>query len=285
MARLTILEKSNRRELTIGLAAALLFGLGAPCAKLLLADVGAMALAGLLYLGAGLGLSLLLIARGSDTQVESGLQWRDGPLLAAVVVLGGIGGPVLMMMGLTHLSGVAGSLLLNLETPFTIMLALTLFGEHLSRAEAIGAMLIVGAAALLGGLGRNQHADAIGVLELAGACAAWAFDNKFTQRLSIRDPVAVAQIKTLAAGIVVTGLVLATGKKFPGPREIAAAMVLGLLSYGLSLVLYIRALRTLGAARQASLFATAPFAGALLAVPLLGERLTLPCLAAGLLMT
>lgn len=254
----------------LGLAAAALFGASTPVAKLLVPGAGVLPLAGLLYAGAGLALTA---ARPWQRRgAEAPLQRSDLPTLVGVILAGGVIGPALLVAGLGRLSGSAASLLLNLEAPFTIGLAVLLLGERLSAREASGAAAIVLAAAALTFSPGAMRLDAAGVLCLAGACAAWALDNTLSQRLALRDPVAVARVKTLAAGAFSLGLGAALAQRFPPAGAIAAALATGALGYGASLVLHLRAVRALGAARQAALFATAPFLGALLAVPVLGER-------------
>ncbi|HKU38101.1 MAG TPA: EamA family transporter [Polyangiales bacterium] len=263
---------SRARGAAFGLAAAALFGLSAPLAKLLLASVSPVLLAGLLYLGAALGLWLHRACAAPTS--EAGLRRGDLPKLALVVIAGGVAGPVLMLFGLRRVSGLAGSLLLNLEAPFTMLLALLVFREHLGRSGLIAAALIVAGAGVLklepGALG----ADTLGVLLLAAACACWALDNNLTQLLSLRDPFAVVRVKTLAAGVANTllGIGLARGT-WPEGLLVVAALALGSLSYGVSVVLDAYALRAVGAAREAAFFATAPFVGALASLVLLGESL------------
>ncbi len=274
-----------------GLGAAILFGLSTPFSKLLLPYSNPLALAAMLYLGAGAGLWLIdAIGRrfvfGAPRR-EAALGRADLPAMAGVVIFGGVLGPLLMLTGLNHLSAVAGSLLLNLETPFTILLALALFGEHLGRREAIGAAAIFIGALILaadGAAPRAFRGDLTGVIAIAAACLSWAIDNNLTQRLALRDPVAVTRFKTSVAGTAMLACALIRGGAAPRPGVIAAAVALGTISYGLSLVLNIRALRSLGAARQAAYFATAPFAGAVAAAIVLGERPEPLTLAAGLLM-
>lgn len=262
----------------MGLGAAALFGLSAPVAKLLLPTSGPLLLASLLYLGGGAGLGLAGI--GAPRR-EAPLERRDGPLLAGIILCGGMLGPVLMLVGLTRLSGVATSLLLNLEGPFTILIAVLLFGEHLGRRAVLAAACIFCGAAVLGLQAGEVRADWPGVLAVAGACLSWAVDNNLTQRLSLKDPVAVVRIKALGAGGCMLVLAVATGHPLPEARVVAAALALGAASYGLSIVLDMYALRLLGAAREAAYFATAPFLGALAALPLLGERLSLTDLLGG----
>lgn len=264
-------RQQSRRGAAYGLLAAVLFGLSAPIAKRLLGVVGPQLLAGLLYLGAGLGLSLWRGLR--PAQREAPLQRQDAPALAGVVVAGGVLGPLLLLVGLERVSGVVGSLLLNLEAPFTVLLAVLFFGEHLGRSGAAAtALILAGAAALKLSLG-PLAVDGWGMLAVALACSCWAIDNNLTQRLSLRDPFAIVRIKTLAAGSFNLALGLALGGRLPAAAVCAAALCLGLLSYGGSVVLDAYALRLVGAAREAAYFATAPFVGALLSGLLLGERL------------
>ncbi len=260
-----------------GLLAAALFGASAPLAKVLLPGTSPLVLAGLLYLAAALVLSIYAALRPAGPR-EAGLRRADALPLAGVVVLGGGLGPVLMLIGLERTSGVVGSLMLNLEAPCTMLLAVTLFGEHLGRREALAAAAIVGGAAVLG-LGPSGEegraaggADPVGLACLAGACLSWGVDNNLCQRLSLRDPIAVVRVKTAAAGAGNLALALLLGHGLPAPEILAGAAVVGATGYGLSLVLDMKALRLLGAAREAAYFATAPFLGAALSIPLLGER-------------
>ncbi len=275
-------DGSPVRGAVAGLGAAVLFGLSTPVAKLLLPSTGPFMLAGLLYLGAGLGLSLAAPFRGAGR--ESKLRREDLPTLAGMVVAGGIAGPLLLLLGLARLSGAQASLLLNLEAPFTIGLAVLVFGESLSRRELLGAAVIVaGGAALAAGPGGSAPPP-WGSLAVAGACGAWALDNNLGQRLALRDPVAVTRVKALAAGAVNVALALALGDRLPSAPALAGTLATGFLGYGLSIVLHLLAMRHVGAARQAAYFATAPFVGALAAVPILGERLGAAEVGAGGLM-
>ena len=270
------LDRQRLRGIASGLGAAVLFGASIPLYKYLLPGTGALLLAGLLYLGAGCGLTLyrLLALRPPPEQREARLRHEDLGLIVVVLLLGGVLGPILMLLGLQHLSAVSGSLLLNLEAPLTILLAVAFFGEHLGRREAAAATLILSGAVLLGYQPGEFGGGWLGALSIAGACLAWALDNNLTGRLALRDPIAVTQMKTLGAGTVNLALALATGTALPGPGLLASAAMIGTVSYGASLVLHLHALRALGAARQAAYFATAPFAGATLSIVLLGERPT-----------
>jgi drug/metabolite transporter (DMT)-like permease len=265
-----------------GLAAAALFGASTPVAKLLVPGTGPLMLAGLLYLGAGVGLLAAAPFRRRDA--EASLRRADVPILAGMIVAGGVIGPILLVLGLARVTGETAALLLNLEAPFTIALAMLLLGERLSGRELFGAAaVVVGAAGLAWAPGAGR-VDPAGAACIAGACAAWAIDNNLSQRLSIRDPVAVARAKALAAGAFNVVLAAAIGERFPSAAHVAGALVTGSLGYGASIVLHLLAVRSLGAARQAAYFAMAPFIGAVVAVPLLGDSLPPAHLAAGALM-
>ena len=207
------------------LAAAILFGLGAPFAKLLLPGTGPLMLAALLYLGAGLGLAVvtLLAARQPSegaTPREAPLRGADFLLLVAVIAAGGVAAPVLMLFGLARVSAVVGSLLLNLEAPLTMLLAIGLFGEHIGRRAAAGAILATLGAGILSYAPGDVQADWRGVMAVVFACLGWAIDNNLTQRLSLRDPLAIARTKGLAAGAFTLLLAVTAGSTFPAPRSV-----------------------------------------------------------------
>jgi len=267
-----------------GLGSAILFGVSAPFAKVLLPQVSPWLLAGLLYLGAGLGLSILRLAmRERGGHRSDGLTRKDAPRLLAIAVIGGAVGPVLLLIGLSRVSGVAGSLLLNLEGIFTMILAVLVYRERLGRLEAGGALLVIAGAILLTYRPNAWRADLVGALAIGGACFCWALDNNLTRLLSVRNPIQIVQIKTLSAGMGNVALALMAGHRAP-MTILPAALLLGFVSYGLSIVLDVYALRYIGAAREAAFFAIAPFAGALAAVPLLHERFTLNDYGAGAMM-
>ena len=267
-----------------GLLSAILFGASVPITKQLLPEVAPTLLAGLLYLGGGLAVGTVrLLAR--QRIVEAGLGRADVPRVVAIVALGGVVGPLALVNGLRTVSGVSGALLLNLEGPLTVLVAITVFREHLGRPAALGAGLVFLGACLLAVPGAGAGASRLsGVLLLATACAAWALDNNLTQGLAAKDPWQLVIAKTLGAGSGMVALAFALGDRFPAFRVAATALVLGALAYGASVLLDAFALRLLGAAREAAFFATAPFAGALLSVPVLGERLGGLQLAAGAVM-
>lgn len=259
-----------------GLGAALLFGLTTPFIKLALPGYDLLPVAGLLYVGAGLGIGLYEIfltsmRRFASSQPETPIQTADIGMLLGLILTGGILGPLFMLYGLQRISAVVGSLLLNLEAPLTILLAVTLFREHLGKREVGAALFIFAGAGILSYRPGTVYGDWLGVISIIGACVCWAVDNNLTQGLSLRNPLAVARIKGLSAGGFSLGLSWIMGYELPDTTTLILVLALGFVGYGVSVVLDIYALRMLGAAREAGFFATAPFIGALAAVPILGE--------------
>jgi drug/metabolite transporter (DMT)-like permease len=241
-------------------------------------------MAGLLYLGAGLGLLAIHASRAALRlpAVEAPLRRADLPWLAAVVLAGGVAGPRLRMFGLARTDAASASLLLNLEGLATMGLAWVVFRENVDRRLLLGALAILVGAVLLswsGGIGPSW-----GALLIAGACLAWGVDNNLTRKLSSADPVRIARVKGLVAGSVNLALALLQGAALPGPGAVLAAGIVGFLGYGVSLALFILGLRHLGTARTGAYFSLAPFVGAALAVAVLGEPLSARLLlAAGLM--
>lgn len=264
------------------LGAALLFGAGTPLAKLLLVDTSPWLLAGLLYLGSGLGLSAWRLLRRSERRAR--LAPGEWPWLAGAVLAGGVVGPVLLMWGLTGMPASGAALLLNAEGVFTAVIAWVVFRENVDRRIFIGMLAIVAGAVVLSWPGEARFDAALPALAVLGACLAWGIDNNLTRKVSLADAVWLASVKGLAAGATNLALALALGAVWPPLPSLAGALAVGLGAYGLSLVLFVVALRHLGTARTGAYFSVAPFFGALLAVLVLGESVTTTLLVAGVLM-
>lgn len=263
------------------LLAAVLFGAGTPLAKLLLdADVGPWMLAGLLYLGSGLGLATYrLIRRPARVRLPRHEVWP----LAGAIFAGGVVGPVLLMFGLASMPASGASLLLNAEGVATALLAWFLFRENVDKRVAMGMAAIVAGAVVLSWPGQADFAGVLPTLAILGACVAWGLDNNLTRKVALNDATWLAMVKGLIAGTVNLGLAFVLGATLPSPLNVGAAMVVGLLAYGVSLVLFIVALRHVGTARAGAYFSIAPFFGAVLAVAL-GDPLTVPLAIAAALM-
>jgi drug/metabolite transporter (DMT)-like permease len=266
------------------LAAAALFGASTPLVKLLVGELPTLLLAGLLYLGSGLGLAAIRLLRDRGWK-PGGLATGEWRWLAAAIVFGGLLGPVLLVFGLTHTDAGAASLMLNLEAVFTAMLAWMIFKENADRRIVLGMLLIVAGGAVLAWPGAGgESPDGIGPLAIAAACLCWAIDNNLTRRVSGSDALFIAGAKGWTAGVVNTSLALLLGASLPAWPAAGAAMMVGLVGYGLSLVLFVRALRGLGTARTGAYFSTAPFIGAGIAILLLGEPTPAPFWVAACLM-
>jgi drug/metabolite transporter (DMT)-like permease len=272
---------------TLAILSALLFGASTPLAKVLLGQVDPWLLAGLLYAGSGVGLTVLAGLRWAGF-------WRRGPeasigsaqagWLALAVLAGGIVAPVLLMLGLARTPATAAALLLNLEGVFTALLAWFVFGENVDRRIALGMTAIVVGAAVLSWQGGAVLDQGLGSLAIAGACLAWALDNNFTRKVALSDPIQVALPKGCVAGALNVAIATSLGAPWPGRGIAAAAGAVGFLGYGVSLVLFVLALRYVGTARTGAYFSLAPFFGAVLSTVLLREPLTTALLVAGALM-
>ena len=269
----------------LALGAAVLFGASTPFSKLLLGSVNPWLLAGILYLGAGIGLSIFLLIRAaaSDATTESPLKLTDLPWLAVVVATGGIAGPVLLMFGLSMTDASSASLLLNLEGVATMAIAWIVFRENVDRRLLLGAAAILAGAVLLSWSGEGLHLG-WGSILIAGACLAWGIDNNLTRKLSASDPVHIAAVKGLVAGAVNTGLAIYLGAPAISPALAVAGAVIGLFGIGVSLVFFMLGLRHLGTARTGAYFSMAPFIGAILSILMLGDAVTLWLIGAGVLM-
>jgi drug/metabolite transporter (DMT)-like permease len=278
----------NRRAVFLALLSAALFGASTPAAKLLLGATHPALLAGLLYCGAGLGVAVLRRAWRSaawqSAPSEAALRGHHLPWLAGAIVAGGVVGPVLLMGGLQSTDASAASLLLTLDGVATALMAWFIFHENFDRRIALGMGSIAAGAVVLSWSGEPQLAGLLGPLAIVGACTAWGLDNNLTRKISLADPLQIVELKGLVAGPVNLALGVLAGGQLPGVATALAAGAVGFLGYGVSLVLFIHALRHLGTARTGAYLSTAPFLGAVAALVLLQEPLTIQLLGAGVLM-
>lgn len=256
-----------RRPVLLALLAALLFGASTPLAKALLGQMPPLLLAGLLYLGSGAGLSALLAMRRWHGGTPVALPPRgDWPWLAAAIAAGGVAGPVLLLFGLQHTPAASAALLLNLEAVFTALIAWVVFRENADRWLVLGMVAIVAGGLLLAWQPGAALVLAPGAGLIAAACLAWAVDNNLTRKVSASDAMLLAALKGAAAGTCNTALALAGGAALPPIGPLLAALAVGFAGYGLSLALFVVALRELGAARAGAYFSTAPLFGVVIAL-------------------
>ncbi len=272
------------RNVLFAIAAAALFGASTPAAKQLVGEVPPVLLAGLLYLGSGLGLLIVRLLRDRRWQA-SGLAPGEWRWLLGAIVVGGIAAPVALMFGLSRTSAASASLLLNLEAVLTALIAWTVFREHTSRRVAAGMLVIVAGGIVLAWPAQGADAlDWLGPAAIALACLLWALDNNLTRRVSASDALFIAGSKGIVAGLANTTLGLWLGASLPATSVLLPTLLVGMAGYGISLVLFVLALRGLGTARTGAYFSTAPFIGAAIALTLFGESVTPAFWLAGALM-
>lgn len=253
------------------LLAAALFGASTPIAKLLIGELSPVLLGGLLYLGSGIGLAIVRLIRDQGW-IAPLLTWSEWPWLLGAILFGGVLAPIALLFGLPLISGSAASLLLNLEAVLTAVIAWLVFKENADRRIVLGMSAIVAGGMLLSWPGGDTGMTSwVGPLSITVACLCWAIDNNLTRKVAASDALFIATSKGLIAGTVNTSLAIYFGAVLPDAFSLITIMILGLIGYGVSLVLFVLALRGLGAARTGAYFSTAPFIGATVALALFGE--------------
>ena len=269
----------------MALGSAVLFGLSTPLSKILLGQLDPIMLASLFYLGSGIGLSIcMMVSRLSVAPKPTPIRRPDLPWLTAAVACGGVVAPLLLMSGLKHTNAATASLLLNLESVFTACMAWMIFKEATDRRIILGMVAIVIGSFALISPSFGQLSMTLPALLIAGACLGWATDNNLTRKISKADPVQIATIKGLVAGTVNFVVALSLNASLPNLMAVLGAVLIGFFSYGLSLVLFILALRHIGTARSSAYFSAAPFIGAAASILLFNEPITMPLFIGSLFM-
>lgn len=264
------LMNPRHSAILVALIAAALFGAATPLAKALLGAMSPFMVAGLFYLGSGIGLAIGILLRGLRSRhAPAGnaapLQRADLPWLAGAIAAGGVAGPALLMLGLASTPAATSALLLNLEGVLTAVIAWVVFRENVDLQVFLGMVAIVAGGTLLSWV--PGHAGVpVGALLIAAACLCWAIDNNLTRKVAANDAMVIACVKGLVAGPVNIGIALAAGASLPAVPATAAAMLTGLGGYGISLVLFVVALRHLGSARTGAYFSVAPLFGVVLSL-------------------
>jgi len=280
------MKSTPRSGITSAIVAALLFGASTPLAKLAISAADPVLVAGLLYLGSGFGLAVLRAVRSSSGtgQKETPVSRSDAPWLAGAILAGGVAGPIFLLLGLMTTPASEASLMLNLEAVATALIAWIVFRENVDKRIFFGFVLIMVGGIVLSLPHGQKFAISPGVILIVAACLCWGIDNNLTRRISGSDPSQIAMWKGLVAGMVSTGIALALGGKLPAAGIVFGTAVIGFFGYGLSLVLFVRALRDLGTARTGAYFSIAPFAGAALAFAVGQGQFDWRFCAAGILM-
>jgi drug/metabolite transporter (DMT)-like permease len=276
----------NRTAVLYALLSAILFGVSTPVAKFLVGSIDPVTLAGLLYCGAGVGLAILRrilpsIVTGAP---EVAVSRAELPWLAGAIGAGGVVGPLLLMLGLTRTDAATASLLLTLEGAATALIAWFIFHENFDQRIAIGMASLVAGAAVLSWSGAPTLDSMVGPIAIVGACIAWGLDNNLTRKVSLADPLQIAMLKGLIAGPFNLILGLSISREVPSLSGTLLTGVVGFLGYGVSVALFVAALRDLGTARTGAYFSTAPFIGSAVAVVAFGAPLTVQFLFGGALM-
>lgn len=251
------MEKSNIYPMIQAVLAALLFSASAPISKLLLGDIEPIPMAAFLYLGSGFGLLFYRFVQGlnnNSARVEAGINKNDIKWLIGATLAGGVLAPIVLMFGLKATPAATASLLLNFEGVSTTLIAALAFYEAIGRRVWAAVLCITAASVLLSWDINGQWGISIGALGILTACTLWGIDNNFTRNISAKDPLIIVTVKGICAGTFSLVLAFTLNNPFPNLRITLGAMLLGSFSYGLSIVLFILAMRSLGAARTSAFF-------------------------------
>ncbi|MBE0430813.1 MAG: EamA family transporter [Dehalococcoidia bacterium] len=265
----------GRKPLTFVIISASLFGVGLPLAKLLLRDIPPVALAGLLYLGAFVGMFLFSMGRKMSRTAShitvAPLERKDLPWLAGAVLTGGVLAPIMMMTGLSLVSGFSASLLSNLEGVATATIAVLIFRENAGRRLWLALVCMTVAGIFLTWDPARGEFTVLGPLLIVSAMVCWGIDNNLTRSIADKDPIQIAKVKSLVGGITSLSIALVLGFRMAPGYAIALALLVGSFSYGMSLVFFIKALQGLGSFRTGALYGLSPFIGAVASLIILRE--------------
>lgn len=264
------MNKRQKRGILCAIFAAVFYALNAPVSKLLIDRVPPTMMAAFLYLGAGMGMAVLQLARPGFASGEDRLTRGDLPYTVAMVVLD-IAAPIALMLGISRTSAANASLLNNFEIVATSLIALLIFHERITGKLWLGIGLVTLSSLILSVADISSLSLSAGSLLVLAACVCWGFENNCTRKLSSKNPLQIVVVKGIFSGAGALVIALVTGESLPGLMGILGAMALGFVAYGLSIALYIYAQRELGAARTSSYYAVAPFVGVALSLVIFAE--------------
>ena len=253
---------TNKKGILLAILAAALYAISTPISKILLAEIPPTLLAAFLYLGAGIGMSVIGIARKTNGKVseEEKLERSDLPYVLAMIILD-IAAPILLLLGLSTATPENVSLLNNFEIVATALIALLFFGEKISKRLGLAIGLITLASFILSFESIEAFEFSFGSLLVIAAACCWGLENNCTRKLSSKDPLQIVIVKGLCSGVGSLIIGLAIGEKIENYWYVVAAIVLGFVAYGLSIFTYVYAQRMIGAARTSAYYAIAPFIG------------------------
>ena len=279
------MSKGKHLSIVWAILAAALYAVNAPVSKLLLRDATPAMMAAMLYLGAGIGMLLLGMARQrlKIGKNEQKLTRKDLPFAVGMIVLD-IAAPICLMIGLTSTTSANASLLNNFEIVATSVIALLVFKEAIGKRLWLAIGLITLSSVILSVEDASSLHFSAGSLFVLLACVCWGFENNCTRMMSQSDPLEIVVLKGFGSGLGSLAIAFAVGEQLPPLRLILCALLLGFVSYGLSIFFYVYAQRKLGAAKTSAYYAFSPFIGVLLSLLIFQEMPSLSFWAALLIM-
>ncbi len=279
------LKSSNGKGILLALLAASLYAINSPLSKLLLDSVPSTLMAGLLYLGAGIGMGFVAFFRRirKAPRHEEGFTARDLPFVLAMIVLDMLA-PIFLLWGLSMTTAANVSLLNNFEIVATALIALCVFRESVSPRLWLGIGFVTASCALLSFEDVSALRLGTGSLLVLGACVCWGMENNCTRRLSGKDPLMIVLLKGIFSGSGSLVIALCLGERASSPVAVTATLAVGFVAYGLSIFFYVYAQRMLGAARTGAYYAVAPFIGTALSLAIFRDPPPATYVAALLLM-
>ncbi|MBQ1402678.1 MAG: DMT family transporter [Oscillospiraceae bacterium] len=265
----------EKRMIAIGYAilAAVFYAVNVPVSKVLLREVGPTTMAALLYLGAGVGIGMLSLFSRNSWEKSEPLSKKDLPYVIGMIVLD-IAAPIFLMLGISYGSSANASLLGNFEIVATTLIALFIFREVVSKRLWAAIALITLSSILLSFEGTDSFRFSYGSLFVLLATVCWGFENNCTRNIASKSTYEIVVLKGIFSGLGSLLIAFIMRETMPGTGYAVVALLLGFVSYGLSIFLYVRAQRVLGAAKTSAYYAVAPFVGAFLSFVFLKEQLS-----------
>lgn len=266
------MKQEMRKGIMMAILAAVLYAMSSPFSKILLNEMPPTLMAGFLYLGAGIGMSLIAVSRKAR-QVETTeihLSKAEMPYIVAMILLD-IAAPICMLIGLNATTAANVSLLNNFEIVATALIALVIFSERISKRLWMGIFFVTLSSVILSLEDVTSLEFSYGSLFVLLAAVFWGLENNCTRKLSSCDPLEIVLLKGIFSGTgsIVIGLVI--GERLMNLWSVIAVMAVGIVSYGLSIYFYVHAQRLLGAARTSAYYAVSPFIAAFLSILIFGQ--------------
>lgn len=261
------MKKSTTKGIFLAVLAATLYAINSPFSKLLLEYVPSTLMAGILYIGAGLGMGIIALIRKiwGPGRSEEKINKVDLPYTMVMILLD-IAAPIFLLLGLSYTTAANASLLNNFEIVATAIIALSIFKEKISTRLWIGIMFVTASCVLLSFEDIFAFKFSIGSLLILLACVCWGIENNCTRRLSTKDPLEIVLIKGICSGLGSLIIGICFGERITVIWSVFAVLGVGFVAYGLSIFFYVYAQRILGAARTSAYYAISPFIGTLLSL-------------------